>query len=79
MNTTDTVSAGKIIEAAGNTAAIAYATPEGDVVYGTARRLSNTDDVTQADLWVTVNGVEVRWPLTELVAAHQRGEFVIDP
>ncbi|MFN2347608.1 MAG: hypothetical protein ABR616_18085 [Dermatophilaceae bacterium] len=69
-----------VIQAAQATVRVARLMPNGDVLFGTARRITNTEDVSKASLEVTLDsGLEVSWPIADLADQTHYGEFVVNP
>lgn len=81
MNLTTLINAATVIGAAQSTAKVARLLDNGDVVLGTARRISgDTEDVLHASLEVTTNqGMEVAWNVGVLAQEVATGEFVVNP
>ena len=71
-----------VISAAQRNSRVARLMPvTGDIVYGTARRITgDTSDALKANLEVTtVQGWEISWPVAELAEEVEVGEFVVYP
>lgn len=73
-----------ILNAAIETAKVARLMPNGDVVYGIARAITDehmnflpgSTDIRDGYLWVTTqSGMEANWPLSELIPQFDRHEF----
>ena len=70
-----------VVRAAQSNARVARLTDDGDVVYGTARRIAgDTSDIETCGLDVTLDaGLETTWPVSELALEVGYGEFVVNP
>lgn len=81
LSLADALALGGVLNAAVNTSRVARAFADGDVVWGTARRVSgDVYDVLNASLGVTTDsGWEQTWPILELIEEYQSGEFVVRP
>jgi hypothetical protein len=79
MNVQTLISATALVTAAQQGSRVAWLTEDGEVVYGTARRIKG-DQVEESSLEVTTfGGMEMSFPLMELVTKYQSGYFVINP
>ncbi|MFN2347588.1 MAG: hypothetical protein ABR616_17985 [Dermatophilaceae bacterium] len=70
-----------VIQAAQATVRVARLMPDGDVLFGTARRVAgDTSNVETCSLEVTLDsGLEVSWPISDLADQTHYGEFVVNP
>lgn len=69
-----------IAQAARDEARVARVLESGAIVYGTARSIADGDDIRTMDLRVTTDaGVEVYWPMADLIADIKVGNFVVNP
>jgi|1185.fasta_scaffold392797_2 hypothetical protein len=79
MDVQTLISATALVTAAQQGTRVAWLTDGGEVVYGTARRIVG-DQVEESSLEVTTfGGMEVTFPLMDLVTKYRSGYFVINP
>jgi len=79
MDVQTLIHATALVTAAQQGSRVAWLTEDDQVVYGTARRIKG-DQVEESSLEVTTfAGMEMSFPLMELVDKYRSGYFVINP